>query len=231
MSAVLPLIPVATWAYFVLPVQDPNPYAPTFAVVTALLAVLILLGFALLRSRADGEERPPPEPRRRRTDAARRGLIVMGIVAAMGILLAGAVIAIVGDAPYGRTGLGQLTLGAVAVWVLYRLLGGVANWRWTAWDDQEREQYRQTLEPGDPTFRQRPWGRRVDILAIGFSCVAAVVLAGAIGAPMIDTAGALVGGAAVVLMIAILWAMGAGQDAANSKSGVKPSEVAPLPPA
>jgi hypothetical protein len=222
-AAILPLAAVAAWLGLALR-GDPNA-APTWAVLGGLLLAGIGFGIAVLRLRSgqDGSLL------RRLDSAARSGLGVMAIVGVLAVIGAGTVLVIVADAEYGGTSLGAAILGAFVVYVLYRLLGGVATWRWQAWDEQEREQFRQTLEPGSGKVGERPWGRRVDVLVIGFACVAAIVLAAAIGAPIIGTAAAIQAAGVVVLIVVVIWMIGAGQDAANGP--VEPSEVAPLPTA
>jgi hypothetical protein len=220
-AAALPLAAVAAWV--VLTLRSDANAAPAWAVIAALVLAGIGFALALLRLRS-GWDAPLLEELE---SAARSGVGVMAIVGLLAIVGVGTLLAIVGDAGYGGTTLGAATLGAVVVYVLYRLLGGVANWRWQAWDEQEREQFRQTLEPGRVRVGDRPWGRRVDLVVIGFACVAAVVLAAAIGAPIIGTAAAFAAGGVVLLIVVIIWMIGAGQDAANSR--VEPGEVTPLP--
>jgi hypothetical protein len=222
-AAILPLAAVAAWLGLALR-GDVNA-APTWAVLGGLLLAGIGFGIAVVRLRRGQDS----SLLRRLDSAARSGLGVMAIVGVLAVIGAGTVLVIVADAEYGGTSLGAAILGAFVVYVLYRFLGGVANWRWQAWDEQEREQFRQTLEPGSGKVGERPWGRRVDVLVIGFACVAAIVLAAAIGAPIIGTAAAIQAAGVVVLIVVVIWMIGAGQDAANGP--VEPSEVAPLPTA
>ena len=225
-AAILPIVPLATWAVFALPLADSG-YAPPWAVLPALAFAGIGLGLAVLRF--GRWETARPDVVTRLGTALRSGVGVMVSVALLGFLVFGTLLAIVGDAAYGDTRLGSLTLGAAVVWLLFKLLGGVANWRWDAWDDQEREQFRQVQNATDTTFSKRPWGRRVDLLVIGFGCAAAVTLGGAIGAPFVSPGTVSLAGGVVVAMVVMIWIIGAGQDASNSRSGVEPAEMTPLP--
>lgn len=225
-AAVLPIVPFIVWAILARSGRD---VAPPWAIITALVLAFVGFGLAYLRGSRGTEEQP--KLLQQLESAARSGLGVMAIVGILAIAGIGTLFAIVADAEYGATTLGAATIGAVVVYVLYKLLRGVANWRWQAWDEQEREQFRQTLEPGRVIVSDRPWGRRVDLLVIGFACVAAVVLAAAIGAPIIGTDAAIAAGGVVLLVVFVIWMIGAGQDAANSRSGVEPAEVTPLPTA
>jgi hypothetical protein len=226
-AAVLPLVPLATWAVLALPVIEDADVAPWWAVIPALLLAGVGLGWAYLRSMAGDGPRQTAVDRVEST--LRSGLGVMATVAVLAFLVVGTLVAVVGDAAYGGAGLGALTLGAIVAWVLYRLLGGVANWRWQAWDEQEREQFRQSLDPSDRRVSRRPWGRLIDQASIGFACVAAVVLAAAIGAPFIRPGTAASAAVAVGVLVVAIWLIGVAQDAANSRSGVKPTEMTPLP--
>ncbi len=229
LAAILPILPLMAWAIQAFPSAESADNAPAWAIVAGIAVTGIVLGVAFLR--ASRQEEARPQALRQIESAARSGLGVALIVGALAFLGLGTVLAIVTNAQYGGTGLGELVLGAIAVFLLYRLLTGVASWRWQAWDEQEREQYRQTMEPGNPTFSDRPWGRRIDLIVIAFIGVAGMVLAAAVGAPFIGGATAISAGGAVVLIVLVVWMIGAGQDAANSRSGVEPGEVTPLPTA
>jgi hypothetical protein len=125
--------------------------------------------------------------------------------------------------------LGAGALGAIVVWLLYRLVGGVAHWRWQSWDDQEREQFRQVQDKSVKEPSPRNWGVGFDLLSISFACVAAVILAAAVGGPTIDGDVAIAGGIGALALIVLVWLVGSSQDAANSASGVRPGEVKQLP--
>ena len=154
----------------------------------------------------------------------------MGLLVVVGVATFSTVVALAGDTAYGATSLGVAAIGALAVWLLFKLLARLANWRWDAWDDQEREQFRQSKGGEEPdAAERRPFGRQVDLLVIGLIGAAAMTLALAVGGPFIRDAAAMqafgvVGGA--VLLVGVV---GAGQDAANSRAGVKPQEMTPLP--
>jgi hypothetical protein len=226
-AAVLAAVPFLAWLLLLVSTGGKADVAPWWAVTPALILVSLGLAWTWVRAHAEGSPRQVAAVRVE--SALRSGLGVMGLVAVVALLVVGTVVAVLGDADYGGAGLGALTLGAVVTWVLYRLLAGVANWRWQAWDEQEREQFRQTLEPGDPTFKDRPWGRRIDMACLAFASVAAVVLAGAIGAPLIGPGAAAWAGVIVGVLVVGVWLIGVAQDSANSRSGVKPAEMTPLP--
>jgi hypothetical protein len=226
-AAFLPLVPILAWA---LPLgRGPDPTrAPDLPVIVGLIVVAIGLGVAyVVFSRQDPER---PAAARGPTSSRWSGVIAMGLLVVVGVATFSTVVALAGDTAYGATSLGVAAIGALAVWLLFKLLARLANWRWDAWDDQEREQFRQSKGGEEPdAAERRPFGRQVDLLVIGLIGAAAMTLALAVGGPFIRDAAAMqafgvVGG--VVLLVGVV---GAGQDAANSRAGVKPQEMTPLP--
>jgi hypothetical protein len=225
-AAALPMVPLAVWAFFGLR-EGGDQYPPAWAVILALVFVAAgILG--VLRRFPSGRAPNVPDLSGLQS-AARNGLINMAILAVVAGLGVGTLLAIVGDADYGGMRLGAGALGAIVVWLLYRLVGGVAHWRWQAWDDQEREQFRQVQDTSVATPSPRNWGVGFDLLSISFACVAAVILAAAVGGPMISGDVAITGGVVALGLIVLVWLIGSSQDAANSASGVRPGEVKQLP--
>jgi hypothetical protein len=154
----------------------------------------------------------------------------MATLAMIGVAAFSTVVAIAGDTAYGGSSLGVAAIGSVVVWLLFKLLGRVANWRWDAWDEQEREQFRQSKGGDVPNAEEsRPYGRGIDLLVIGLGGAAAMILAAAIGAPFVPDDAVLKAFGMVVGVVLLIGVVGAGQDAANSRAGVRPQEMSPLP--
>ena len=64
---------------------------------------------------------------------------------------------------------------------------------------------------------------------MALALTAGVVLAAALGAPLAGTQDAIWAGVVVIALVVLVWLVGSAQDAANSRSGVKPAEMTPLP--
>lgn len=226
-AGILPLVPLAAWARDVL--AEPNPTnAPPWAVFLSLAVVLISLAVAYRAFRRQDPLRPHLPGWK--VPSRWSGVVAMALLAILSVAAFSVVIAIAGDAPFGGTSLGVMAIGSVVVWLLFKLLSRVANWRWDAWDEQEREQFRQSKGGEVPDAEgRRPYGRGIDLLAIGLVGVGAMTLAVAIGGPFVppnvvpQAFGVVVG---IVLLIGLV---GAGQDAANSRAGVRPRAMSPLP--
>ena len=226
-AAILPLVPVVAWA--IRSMGGPSDtYAPVPQMAIGLVLVAAFLGGAYLLFSRQDPERPALAGWKRPERGS--GLSAAGLLLVVGILTFGTAVAIFGDEDYGATTLGVAAIGVVVLRVLFTLLGRIANWRWDAWDEQEREQFRQAKGEAAPSAVQpRPWGRRVDLLVIGLVGVAAIALAMAVGAPFGGPG--LVGQASfvVVLLVVVIGLVGSGQDAANSRAGVSPQQMTPLP--
>jgi hypothetical protein len=226
-AGILPLVPLAAWARDVLP--EPNPTnAPPWAVFSGLALVFISIAVAFVAFSRQDPQRPHLPGWK--VPSRWSGVAAAGMLAILTVAAFSVAIAIAGDAPFGGTSLGVMGIGSVVAWLLFKLLSRVANWRWDAWDEQEREQFRQSKGGDEPDAQgRRPYGRRVDLLAIGLVGVAAMTLAVAIGGPFVppnvvpQAFGVVVG---IVLLIGLV---GAGQDAANSRAGVRPRVMSPLP--
>jgi hypothetical protein len=223
-AGILPLVPLAAWALVLLP--EPNSTnAPPGPVILSLAVVFI----SLIAAYTFFRRQDPEQPRLPGWTLSNRwsGVLAAATVAITGVALVSAVVAIAADTTYGGTTLGVAAAGSLVVWLLFKLLSRVANWRWDAWDEQEREQFRQFTGGVPEVEVRRPFGRRIDLLAIVLVGAAAMILAVAIGGPIVPQNIALEGYGVVVGLVLVIGLVGAGQDAANS--GVRPQAVSPLP--
>lgn len=230
--AFVPVLPLAVW-FRTAGEGEERLDAPFWPLVIAL--ALVATGLVVLLLRFRGDDRATSVVRSV-VRTSRSGLGAIGLLLIASVLVTATVLEVAGNHAFGAGGapLGEVAIGTVAIWVLFGLLGRVANWRWNAWDDREREQFRQARGVGQPPALQVTpgrWGRRVDVLVIFLVSTAALALAAALGAPLLsdDTRFSLayaVGG-----IVIGIWLIGSGQDAANSRAGIRPAEIAPLPSA
>jgi len=258
--ALVAVIPLGVW--FRMAANSPDQVASgfwPFVAALALVAVVLLLVFLRFRRTDGGRQAPSTDWLVR---VLRSGLGVMVLQVLVSAVLVATVLEVVGNHTFGSDGapLGEVAIGAAAIWLLFNLLGRVANWRWDAWDERERDQFRRArgaepppspVEP--PPSREAPppprrsagrvatawllrsllgtWGRRVDLLVIGFIATAGLALAVGLGAPVgsADARWWLCGAAAGIVFI--VWLIGSAQDAANSRHSAQSNEMAPLPDA
>jgi hypothetical protein len=203
-------------------------FAPAPAVVSAASVLILLLAIGLLIfSRPDMSD--PRIPRKMPAWASATIAAITLLVVGLGIFTV--VMAVAANRPYGGAPLGMLVLGALVVWLLFKFLGGAANWRWDAWDGREREGFRQKKDVAEVRnpFGFEHGGRWWDLLVIGVVAIAAMALALGIGAPFLpDTAVSRAFIAAASLSVSI-FVIGVAQDAYNSRAGTAPQEVTPLP--
>jgi hypothetical protein len=226
----LPAALVLAW-FLVLVVGGLDDYAPAAAVIAAavILVALIAVG-AIIFQRQDPDD--PQIARLELSSTASATIAGISLVLAGGGLFT-AVVAITANRSYGAAPLGMLVLGAIVVWLIFKGLAGVANWRWDAWDGRERETFRRRrgVTSARPLFDFEHGGRWFDLGVIGLVAIAAIVVAVGIAVPYLEVWQVPRAATVAAVIVVGIFLIGVAQDAYNTRSGTAPRQVTPLPTA
>lgn len=229
--AALPLLPLTIWALGVsLDQPDAGRGLPLWVL---LIPMLVLVGTAIasLGARMVWSSLHRLWKRWLRPGGALDGvvgfLVTSALLVVVGATLGSVLVALLADAKLWRgSGVGTMFIGAAIVWLSVDVLRRMSAWRWNAWDEQEREQFRGARGSRLTDAGRRPLGRLVDLVNAGLAIAGGLLLLAAIAGPDHLVRPALITAAVVVVMI---WLVGVAQDAENQRGGIEPDRASPLP--